>query len=112
MILKEGTGVFKVRKPKKFNLSTRYYDADKERLDLRVNEIESKHGKEEGERAKREINFRAQTNLDWKKSQVQKARIRSNIRLLIILVVLAAVFVYLFTNVDAVSSLFQNNTGK
>ncbi|MFT7611527.1 MAG: hypothetical protein ACI9J3_000472 [Parvicellaceae bacterium] len=112
MILKQGTGVFKVRQPKKFNLSTRYYDVDKERLDQRINEIEQKHGKEEGDRAKREINFRAQTNLDWKKSQVQKARMRSNIRLLIILVVLTAVFIYLFTNVDAVSSLFQKNAGK
>jgi len=111
MILKEGIGVFKIRKPKQFNLSTRYYDPDKERLMKRVNEIEHKHGQVEGERARREMSFRARTNLDWKKNQIRKARTKSNIRLIIILIVLTAIFIYLFQNVDAISSSFKNLGG-
>lgn len=111
MILKEGTGLFKVRKPREFKLHTRYYDPDKERLMRRVKEIEQEQGQQEGERIRREINFRAQTNIDWKKSQITKARIKSNIRLIIILVVLAAGFVYLYQNVDAISSAFENTGG-
>ncbi len=108
MILKEGTGLFKVRKPKSFNLSTRYYDVDKERLMRRVNEIEQEQGKLAGDRVHREMNFRAKTDINWKKSYIAKARMKSNIRLLLILGILTAVFVYLYNNIDAISATLEN----
>ena len=111
MILKEGSGLFRVRKPRRFDPPTRYYDSEKERLDTRISEIEEQQGKQEGERVRREVNFRAQTNIDWKKNQITKARINSNIRLIIILVLLAAGLIYLYDTVDAPSLVFEN-TGK
>ena len=111
MILKEGIGLFKIRKPKSFNLATRYYDADKERLMRRVHEIEQEKGREEGERVRREMNFRNKTDIDWKKKQIAKARTKSNLRLLIILAILTATFVYLYKNIDAISSTFEKLGG-
>jgi len=111
MILKQGKGIFKIRQPKEFNLATRYYDEDKARLNTRIKEIERKHGKEEADKERREINFRSQTNIDWKKNQVAKTRRKSNIRLIIILAALALGFYYLYENVDLVSSTL-NNTGR
>lgn len=111
MILKEGIGLFKIRRPKSFNLSTRYYDADKERLMRRVNEIKREKGENEGEKIRREMNFRNKTDIDWKKQQISKARTKSNFRLLIILALLTATFIYLYRNIDAVSSTFKNLGG-
>ena len=108
MILKEGTGLFKVRKPRSFNLVTRYYDADKERLMRRVKEIEQEKGKLAGDRVQREMNFRTKTDIKWKKNYVAKARMKSNIRLLVILGALTAVFIYLYNNIDAISTTFEN----
>ena len=68
-------------------------------------------GENEGEKIRREMNFRNKTDIDWKKQQISKARTKSNFRLLIILALLTATFIYLYRNIDAVSSTFKNLGG-
>ncbi len=107
MILKEGNGLFRVRKPKQFNLATRYYDEDKERLNQRIKEIEQKQGKTEGRHVSREMNFRSTANVDWKKNRMTRTTIMTNVRLLVILAALTLGFVYVYNNVEEFSSLFE-----
>lgn len=112
MILREGTGLFRVRKPKKFNLPTRYYDPDKERYNQRVREIhQSLEGKEKGDHVRREMNFRSTSKTvdsQWKRAEYKRTRTRSNIRLIVIISVLLVLFLYFFTNVDEIVSALAN----
>lgn len=113
MILREGTGLFRVRKPKKFNLPTRYYDPDKERFNQRVQEIhQSLEGKKEGKYvAPKELDFRAASkpvDMQWKRAEYKRSRNMANLRFIIIVGVLLVVFLFLLMNVDgAISTLFK-----
>lgn len=108
MILKEGVGLFKVRKPKSFNLPTRYYDENKERLNQRVKEVEQELGKSEGENVRRQMNFRQKVDSEWKRKELTRARNMANIRLMVIIAVLLIAFVYFFNNIDGLIADIEN----
>ena len=82
---------FKTRKPKQFNFSARYYDANKEELKERYDRIK---GEMEGasREAGRHVDFKAQWNQRKNTSNFEK---KSNFRLIIIVAILCFFFYYL-----------------
>lgn len=89
------SGFFGKYKHKKFNYIPRYYDPQKEDLEERIRNIERKMGVKEGEAYRPTIRKGQMTNyFNWKTRKSQK---RSNIRLIVILLVLffiAYLFIY------------------
>lgn len=95
----------KTRKPKQFTMHTRYYDEEKERKEERRKKLEAE-ALARGETPKREItferriNFRqtSETDRHGYKAQLQ----RSNIRLLVVLVILGGLCYVGFKYLDSI----------
>ena len=87
-------GFFKINKHKEFNFIPRYYDSQKENLDKRIKSIEQEMGVKEGEAYRPTIRKGQMTNyFNRKKGKAQK---QSNIRLIIIVIVLFLISYVLF----------------
>ncbi len=85
---------FKINKHKEFNFIPRYYDSQKENLDKRIKSIEQEMGVKEGEAYRPTIRKGQMTNyFNRKKGKAQK---QSNIRLIIIVIVLFLISYVLF----------------
>ena len=85
---------FKINKNRKYNFIPRYYDPRKEDLEERIRSIEREMGVKEGEAYRPTIRKGQMSNyFNWKKRKTQK---QSNIRLIIILVVLFFISYFLF----------------
>ena len=85
---------FKINKNRRFNFIPRYYDPQKENLEKRIKSIEQEMGVKEGEAYRPSIRKGQMTNyFNRKKGKAQK---QSNIRLIIILLVLFLVSYFLF----------------
>ena len=85
---------FKINKNRRFNFIPRYYDPQKENLEKRIRSIEQEMGVKEGEAYRPSIRKGQMTNyFNRKKGKAQK---QSNIRLIIILLVLFLVSYFLF----------------
>jgi len=86
---------FKINKHKQFNFIPRYYDPQKEGLEERIRSIEQEMGAKEGEAYRPTIRKGQMTNYFNRKKR--KAQKQSNIRLVIILLILffiAYLFIY------------------
>lgn len=98
------SGLSKLPKHSSFEYKPRYYDERKERLEKREEEIRNmmEADKESG-REKIEFNFRRnQTH-----AHRSKELMRSNIRLIVIMFGLVAIFYYLFFKADLFSQLIS-----
>ncbi len=85
---------FKINRNRRFNFIPRYYDPQKENLEKRIKSIEQEMGVKEGEAYRPSIRKGQMTNyFNRKKGKAQK---QSNIRLIIILLVLFLVSYFLF----------------
>jgi len=85
---------FKINKNRRFNFIPRYYDPQKENLEKRIKSIEQEMGVKEGEAYRPSIRKGQMTNyFNRKKGKAQK---QSNIRLVIILLVLFLISYFLF----------------
>jgi len=85
---------FKINKNRRFNFTPRYYDPQKENLEKRIKSIEQEMGVKEGEAYRPSIRKGQMTNyFNRKKGKAQK---QSNIRLVIILLVLFLISYFLF----------------
>ena len=85
---------FKINKNRRFNFIPRYYDPRKENLEKRIRSIEQEMGVKEGEAYRPAIRKGQMTNyFNRKKGKAQK---QSNIRLVIILLVLFLISYFLF----------------
>ena len=85
---------FKINKHKEFNFIPRYYDQQKEKLEKRIKSIEQEMGVKEGEAYRPTIRKGQMSNyFNRKKGKAQK---QSNIRLIIILMVLFLISFFLF----------------
>jgi len=85
---------FKINKHKEFNFIPRYYDQQKEKLEKRIKSIEQEMGAKEGEAYRPTIRKGQMSNyFNRKKGKAQK---QSNIRLIIILLVLFLISYFLF----------------
>jgi len=85
---------FKINRNRRFNFIPRYYDPQKENLEKRIKSIEQEMGVKEGEAYRPSIRKGQMTNyFNRKKGKAQK---QSNIRLIIILLVLFLISYFLF----------------
>lgn len=91
-----------------FDYQPRYYDERKERIQRRMEEEKIKLNNEapDAKTLERRISFRDQMTDKWSSDYRSQAR-RSNIRLIVVLGVLLAVFYVLFTQVDQLSHWFS-----
>lgn len=101
--------VIKLPKQKQFEYTPRHYDEAKERLEKRKKEIAQELGlNEDGERVKREINFRAKLSHNLEKSSTRKTAFWSNMRIFIILGILLIICYYIYINLDNVIAEITN----
>ena len=88
------SGFFKINKNRQFNFIPRYYDSQKESLKKRIKSIEQEMGANEGEAYRPTLRKGQMSNyFNKKKGKAQK---QSNIRLIIILLVLFFISYFLF----------------
>jgi hypothetical protein len=92
-------------KSREFNFYPRYYDERKERLKKKV---ELFSGENKTEDRARSIKFRAEIEDSWGNSGYKNQTIRSNVRLIIILALIIALFYYLFGGIDNVASMIKD----
>ena len=86
-------GIMKVPKHRKFNYQPMYYDADKERLDQRKASIAREVELEEQlKREGKDPSLREAMEMNWSRNYRRKTIFQSNIRLVIIFVLLVIVF--------------------
>lgn len=100
--------LFKLPKAyRRFDYTPRYYDPRKEALNQKIAQYERENNKEETEQYKREITFKSTTDDHWGHSDYKAQAMRSNIRLLVILGVILAVFYYLFIGLDNIGPVLD-----
>ena len=85
---------FKINKNKQFNFIPRYYDPQKEDLEKRIRSIEQEMGVKEGEAYRPSLRKGQMRN--YFRGKKRKAQKQSNIRLIIILIVLFIISYFLF----------------
>jgi len=100
--------LFKLPKSyRRFDYTPRYYDARKEALNQKVAQYERLNSEEESAQYKREITFKSNADDHWGHSDYKAQATRSNIRLLIILGIVLAVFYYLFIGLDNIGPVLD-----
>ena len=87
-----------------FNFHPRYYDERKEQLKKKV---ELYSGENKTENRIRSIKFQADLQDNWGKSHYKSQSFKSNIRLIVILVAILALFYYIFMGLDNVGTLIE-----
>ena len=85
---------FKINKHKQFDFIPRYYDPQKEDLEKRIRSIEQEMGANEGEAYRPSLRKGQMSN--YFRGKKRKAQKQSNIRLIIILIVLFLISFFLF----------------
>ena len=85
---------FRIREPKRFAYKPRYYDEQKEDLEQRIKQIEKEMGVENGEAYVPRIRKGQMGNLYRRRRK--KLQRQSNIRLLVIFIILIFISWYLF----------------
>ncbi len=94
---------------KRFDYVPRYYDADKEALQRKINQANREAGEEANSNYAREIEFRSQLQSKWGNSDYKAASMRSNIRLIVILGLLLIAFYYVFVALDLGGMFIDEN---
>lgn len=84
---------FRLPRPRQYDVAPRYYDEDKERRDARYEEYRAEFGGAESEEhVRRKISFREQVDEKWARSSFSRQHLYSNLRLMLILVLLCCGF--------------------
>ncbi len=100
------SGFFKTKSHKRFNLYTRYYDADKEQLKERIKAAEEKLKDRQDynrEGIARRISFESQTKQSW--NSASRQTMMANLRLLGILIALCVACYWIFIRVDGMAEI-------
>jgi hypothetical protein len=85
---------------KRFDYVPRYYDADKEAIQRKIDQANREAGLTATSNHSREIEFRSQIQSKWGNSEYKSASMRSNIRLIVILGLLLIAVYYIFIGLD------------
>jgi cytochrome c-type biogenesis protein CcmH/NrfG len=93
-------------KHRRFEYIPRYYDPRKEELEKKVKAAQKKPGEEDGQR--REISFRQQTADKWGNTEFKMQAMRSNIRLIVIFIIVLIAFYYLYQYLDDAAYFLDN----
>ena len=99
---------------KKFEYVPRYYDAEKEELNnkLRLAKKDTDLSAE-GAKIVRDIKFKAKINERWGDySDFKAQKMRSNIRLIVILGIVIIAFYYIFVALDGIGYFLDENLDK
>ncbi|WP_158526822.1 hypothetical protein [Putridiphycobacter roseus] len=91
---------------REFNFHPRYYDERKQRLQKKIDLYKGENKTEDRIRA---IKFQSDLQDNWGKSHYKSQSFKSNIRLIIILVLILAVFYYIFIGLDNVGTLLESS---
>ncbi len=85
---------------KRFEYVPRYYDERKEKLKKKIEQAERAQRGGISDESRREISFRAKAEDKWGNSDYKTASMRQNVRLILILGILAVVVYYIFSGID------------
>lgn len=97
---------------KRFDYVPRYYDPRKEILQQKLEQAKRENGEEVEGSAARQIKFKAQLEDKWGNSDFKAQNMRSNIRLIVILGCVIALFYYIFIGLDGLGYFIDNNLDK
>jgi hypothetical protein len=97
-------------KHKRFEYVPRYYDPRKEALEKKIKQAKAEAGQHVDEnKLKREINFRTNIDERWGSAHVKNERVRSNLRLMIILFIIIGLFYFFFQGLDSAGQFIDKN---
>lgn len=94
---------------KRFDYIPRYYDADKEALQRKIDQAKREAGENTDGNYVREIEFRSKIQSKWGNTEYKTASMRSNIRLIVILGLLLIAFYYVFVALDVGGMLIDES---
>lgn len=95
--------VFKMpSKYRKYNFQPRYYDERKENLKRKL-----EREKNIGSAGEREIKFKSELEETWGNTERKSQILKSNFRLLVILVLITAGVYYVFTGMDSAEEIIN-----
>ncbi|MDA7803028.1 hypothetical protein N8987_00440 [Crocinitomix sp.] len=97
---------------KRFEYVPRYYDPKKEALKDKINRAKQEATIDDNGKFARDIKFRADTAARWGNSEYKSQSMRSNIRLIIILMLVIVTFYYLFIGLDIAGMGIDENLDK
>ncbi|NOQ75571.1 MAG: hypothetical protein GQ574_26410 [Crocinitomix sp.] len=105
-------GLFKLpNQHKRFEYVPRYYNADKEVLQDKIDRAKKENTVDDEGKFAREIKFRSKMEDKWG-ADVQAQRRSSNIRLIVILGIIIIAFYYVFVGLDGLGYLIDTNLDK
>ena len=107
--------MFKNKPPKQFYLPTRYYDADKEELKIRVKDALRESGQhaptsEEYKNTERRIQFQSKIKDKWAANNYQQGTKKANFRVFMILIIICVVGYFIFAedaHFDQIFNVFK-----
>ena len=98
---------------RRFEYIPRYYDERKETLQKKIRQAEIAKANGEVSDSERTINFREEMRDSWRNSdEIKTQRLRSNIRLIVILGIIIIAFYYLFIGLDVGAEAIDENIDK
>jgi len=98
---------------RRFDYIPRYYDERKETIQKKIRQAEIEHAKGQATDSERIINFREEMRDNWHNSdEIKTQRIRSNIRLIVILGIIIIAFYYIFIGLDVGANAIDENIDK
>jgi hypothetical protein len=98
---------------RRFEYIPRYYDERKETLEKKIRQAEIAKANGEVSDSERAINFREEMRDSWRNSdEIKTQRLRSNIRLIVILGIIIIAFYYLFIGLDVSAEAIDENIDK
>ncbi|UKN01941.1 hypothetical protein K6119_00225 [Paracrocinitomix mangrovi] len=102
-------------KHRRFEYVPRYYDPRKEELEKKIRAAQkaaAKNGGEGDASIARELSFRQNTSDKWGNSEYKAQAMRSNLRLVIIFIIVLIGFYFLYQYLDDVGAFIDKETGK
>ncbi len=106
-------GLFKLpNRHRRFDYVPRYYNAEKEELQAKVDRAKKENSIDDEGNFAREIKFKSQMEEKWCGSDFKAQRRQSNMRLIIILGIIIVAFYYIFVALDGLGYFLDENMDK
>ncbi|MCB9222684.1 MAG: hypothetical protein R2780_12270 [Crocinitomicaceae bacterium] len=97
-------------KHRRFEYVPRYYDPRKEELEKKIKAAQAVS--EDGAHVRREISFRQQAADKWGNNEFKTQAMRSNVRLVVIFIIVLIAFYYLYQYLDDAAYFLDNQKDK
>lgn len=92
---------FRARQPRTYDYYPRYYDPQKEDLEKRIAQAKAEANRVKSDaEIERELKFKKEVSSGWKNTTAKQQIMKSNIRLVLILIGVCLLFYYIYGKID------------